>query len=417
MLRYSKFLNSIIIICVIGLWSSCSEPENYPYNPIDLTPDSRAAADNLGDFYLNFTKNMADYVDSNNEIESKNFVVSPLSVSFVLSMMGNAVEGELKNEIIKYLGMDDFKGMNELAYTLLTTLPTIDRKTSMTLANSVWVNDAYKLNADFSGLIENSYLAPIYYFNHKDPNGTVGDINRWCSSHTLGIIKDFINETDFDPNLMVIMLNAMYFKSEWSTPELFNESKTVSKPFKGLYGENNVMMMRSNEKGTRCYIDEETAYFQLPFGNGAFRLEILLPEDNRMICDSQYDLVKKMEGIRDSTEYFEKVTIELPKFKLDGIFNLKEMLQMSGISHLGETTSLSLFNEEVSGCIDFNQNTSFEVDEKGAEAAAVSSAKGGDTDNYDPSEPIEIHVDHPFMFFITEHGTGACLISGRITDL
>ena len=33
-----------------------------------------------------------------------------------------------------------------------------------------------------------------------------------------------------------------------------------------------------------------------------------------------------------------------------------------------------------------------------------------------PPKPIEIHVDHPFLFAIQETHSGACLMLGRVTD-
>jgi serine protease inhibitor len=33
-----------------------------------------------------------------------------------------------------------------------------------------------------------------------------------------------------------------------------------------------------------------------------------------------------------------------------------------------------------------------------------------------PSTPIQVHIDHPFLFAIQETRTGACLLLGRVTD-
>lgn len=79
--------------------------------------------------------------------------------------------------------------------------------------------------------------------------------------------------------------------------------------------------------------------------------------------------------------------------------------------------SWKAFGERVEIGILYSQATSFKVDETGAEAAAITA--GGNFATATPTEPevIEINVDHPFYFSINEYSTGACIISGRITQL
>ena len=403
---------------LIGMLASCSNDgqndENNEWKEIELTPQSRAAADNLNNFYMEFTKDVAEYVDK--ESESKNFVISPLSASFVLAMMGNAVEGDLKEEIIKYLGTEDLDGMNELASTLLNTLPKADKKTSMTLANSVWVNNSFKLNTDYSSLMEKSYDSEIFYFKGSEPRGVANDINRWCASKTDNKIDDFVNENDID-FLLVMMLNAMNFKSEWAYEGLFDAKNTDNKPFYGLSGETSVKTMTSKQTGMNCYFDDDFIYLSLPFGNASFRFEVVIPTDNMSIDALLSVLVHRIKEVRESTQWYTKVTLNLPKFSVTKKYKLDEAL-IAALPSLENENVLSLFTKEQTGLISFRQNISIEVDEKGAKAVVVSSGEGWLTSTGpDPSEPIEIDINRPFMFFITERSTGACVVSGRITDL
>ncbi|MEZ3551557.1 MAG: hypothetical protein K1W02_12690 [Muribaculaceae bacterium] len=65
------------------------------------------------------------------------------------------------------------------------------------------------------------------------------------------------------------------------------------------------------------------------------------------------------------------------------------------------------------------QAASFSIDETGAEAAAVSSGELIDTSpgSIDPNHLYTVKVDRPFFFFINEFSSGACVLSGRISDL
>jgi serpin B len=57
------------------------------------------------------------------------------------------------------------------------------------------------------------------------------------------------------------------------------------------------------------------------------------------------------------------------------------------------------------------------VDEKGTEAAAATAvAMMTATAVIKPSEPVEVKVDHPFIYAIQHVPSGTCLFLGRVTD-
>ena len=406
-------------IAVAGL-ASCSDSEGPDVSEevaqdIVLTGKSRAAAEQLGDFYVRLTQDAADYVDSDSSFDDKSFVISPLSASMVLAMTGNAVEGNLREEIVNYLGTDDLEGMNELAGTLLAVLPSIDRKTTLNLANSVWVNNNYKLNAGFNSLITEDYMGTVHYFNSGDASGTAADINRWCSSNTGNMIREYVSPSQINSGLMALLLNAMNFKSEWREKDLFDSKDTQNALFHGQKGNFFVKMMKGKQTGMTCYLDDDIVYTSLPFGNNAFSLEILMAAEGKMF--GEMSLEADLQQARNEREYFKYVTLRLPRFKAGGDLDLNDILKAGGLNHVYGSIPLALFTEEKEGMISFHQKAVFEVDEKGAKAAAVSSAKFGDLLPLNPETPIEITVDRPFYFFITEKSTGACVVSGRITDL
>jgi serpin B len=57
------------------------------------------------------------------------------------------------------------------------------------------------------------------------------------------------------------------------------------------------------------------------------------------------------------------------------------------------------------------------VDEKGTEAAAATAvAMVATSARMKKPEPIEVNVDHPFIYAIQHVPSGACLFIGRVTD-
>ena len=176
--------------------------------------------------------------------------------------------------------------------------------------------------------------------------------------------------------------------------------------------------MRGQETGLYCYFEDGFTYVNVPFGNAAYKFEVVLPDEGKDVREITDRLVGSLREINRMAREYSKVTLELPKFSLENKVGLNSALRAGGLKSLDKFNPLSLFTEEKTGLIQFNQSVMFEVDEKGAKAVAVSSGEDIlSSPGPDPSEPVEIKVNRPFLFFITERSTGVCLVAGRVTDL
>jgi serpin B len=60
--------------------------------------------------------------------------------------------------------------------------------------------------------------------------------------------------------------------------------------------------------------------------------------------------------------------------------------------------------------------TFLKLDEEGTEAAAATAIAVTAGAIREPPKPIELKVDHPFLFAIQHRPTGACLFLGHVTD-
>ena len=425
-MEINKIKNSTISLLCVVLLFGCSDEngesnnrieDDNPIKTVNLSDQSRSISLQLLDFYPTVTSDIAEFIDSK-VYQSGNFVVSPLSLSMSLAMISNAVEDELQQEILSYLGVENLDVMNELSSTFLTDLPGLDKKTEMTFANSVWVEDSREVNDDFTNLVNDFYYCDIDYFSWKNPQKGVTQINDWISNKTNGKFNDYINDDKLN-GIMALLINVLSFKSEWSYPNFFEESNTKNRIFYGYNVTRDVPTMESSEKMLNCYFDEYFTYVMVPFGNHAYMFEILLPTSEIPI-DFNSDIMKKQLSIgRSSKMEYKKVTLQLPKFKMDFEVRLNEVLKKAGIEHF-DVCQLKLFTENEIGAISVRQKVLFEINEKGAEATVTSSSSFGVTatrPDYSVNDPIRINVDHPFMFFITEQSTGAVVVSGRVADL
>ena len=136
-----------------GLWAavaalmiagmSCDkidDPANNPYKPLDLTTRSAEFARQGNTFAFNF-------LDRINTAEEGDYIISPLSMQFQLGMILDGARGETADEICDVLGYGagEVDAVNEYCLSMLEQLPSLDKKTKLSIANAIFVNDKYPL--------------------------------------------------------------------------------------------------------------------------------------------------------------------------------------------------------------------------------------------------------------------------------
>lgn len=420
-----KFVWLIVIVistCMLWACSSDDGPEGTKtYNKradIELTTATRVTSDELEDFYLNFTTDMAKYADVTTGSESGNIVVSPLSVAMLFAMTANGVDETTAKAYADYLGVSDLNSLNELCATLINELPKVDTSATFKLANSIWVNKGMNLSLtnDFSSIVSKYYKAETRNEDFAKNNGkTLKNINSWCSDKTNGLIPKMLEQ--LNSSNCAVLLNALYFKAAWEEG-LFDKTMTATATFHGEKGDTEVDMMESSYYFDG-YVSEDDnfEYLFMTFGNEAYLLRIVIPKGNITLQESASLLTSERYNALVKGSSHKSVKVFLPKFFVKNKYSLSDMLTASGASNLIDDISMTMFNNDVNGSILYSHATSFSIDETGAEAAAVTSGEIYNTVLINNNGSVVVKVDSPFYFFITECSTGACILSGRIANL
>ena len=150
----------------------------------------------------------------------ENIMISPLSISIAMAMtLGGAGNSETYDELIDFLGYkaagyNDYMTLNGQFDFLLQSLTYFDKDFELSLANSMWLDDAFsgKVNKTFVNDLQKYYDAGYFVKDFADPK-TVGLINSWVNSKTKGKIPEIIDE--IDKETMMLLLNAVYFRANW----------------------------------------------------------------------------------------------------------------------------------------------------------------------------------------------------------
>ena len=340
------------------------------------------------------------------------YFLSPLSLNIALGMLLNGAEGETRAEIQKVLGFSDadLVTINASYAELIAKLPLVDPKVTNTTANSVWHKKDFSVEPAFLDALKKSFNAGVYAedFTHT---ATVDKINNWAADHTNDKIKKVLDK--INPDQVLFLLNALYFKGDWTKE--FDEKNTVKAPFYGATREvSQDFMSQQQEFGYTA--NESFMMLELPYGNEKYAFIAMLPvkgtadEMIRNLTREQWDAARA--GLVKQT-----VQVTLPKFKMELSKKLNKVLETMGMRKaFTDGAELGGISKATRLLVDFvKQDTYLSVDEKGSEAAAVTTI-GVIVTSVGPSYPV-FRCDRPFAFAIVEKTSDTIQFIGKVNDV
>jgi serpin B len=342
-----------------------------------------------------------------------NYFLSPAGVAFALSMAQNGAQGETLRQIMQTLqvGNIPLPQLNEANKALLDHLLNLDPKIKLEIANALWIDQSASIKLDFIAVNQRAYNAEVANGDFRDP-ATVKKINDWVSARTHEKIPAIL-KPPLDPMLRLILLDAIYFKGDWSAP--FDTNLTRDLPFTLGNGQS-IQHPRMSHAGRYGYCDD--ARFQaveLPYAGGNISMFVFLPKGGFDQFLRQFTVADFEAAI--SRMGSNKGTVELPRFKLENDYDLTGVLPLMGMP-LAFTRQANF-----SGIADdplhigfVKQKTYVAVNEQGTEAAAVTAVGVRAMAAMREPPPFHFVVDRPFFMAIREKQTGLILFLGAISD-
>ncbi|MEH1898228.1 MAG: serpin family protein [Nostoc sp.] len=345
----------------------------------------------------------------------RNVFISPLSVASALAMTYNGASGSTQQAMAKTL---ELQGMNlpeinsSYAAVLKQLLENPDTKVQLSIANSLWANQDVSFAPDFLKRTQDFYQAKISNFNFKDAAAS-NIINNWVKENTKGKITKIVEK--IEPNQVLFLINAIYFKGNWSNE--FDKNKTAQHPFYITSNRRRQYPMMSQEGDYRYYESEEFQAVSLPYGkDGKTSFYIFLPKQNSNL-KALYQNLNFETWEKWMTQFNkQKGFIRLPRFKTDYEVTLNDALKSLGMeeafsnkanfSGMGKNFAISQVKHK----------TFVEVNEEGTEAAAATSVGIVATSLREEPEPFRMIVDRPFFCAIRDNQTGNILFMGSIIE-
>lgn len=404
----------LIGICVIP---SCSNDDNsFVFSDDDM--DNTRKEISLSRVEQELVNQCNDFAfrllqTTNENVDKEQIVLSPLSTSFALAMVANGAIGLTQQEIIEALGFTGFSidEMNNYSQKILKELGNLDKTSTVNIANSIWLNKDFSPLSSYKKVIEEYYEAEVKTVDFNSDK-TLNQINKWCSDKTDGCIPSLLN--GLDPTMQMMLINTLYFKGSWENS--FNQEDTYRGTFTTSSGSQQVDFMTSTHYYSYM-MNENMTVLEIPYGNKAFTMNVLLPREGYSIDECLSELNNSQWLLLQDNRTSGKIEIHLPKLKIEWKNELAFILELLGVKRaFTETADFSGLSKNPMSISSVHQTNYFSVDEKGTEAASATRIEMiGDV--IGGVNPKIICVNRPFLFILQEKSTGSILYIGKVEKL
>jgi serpin B len=275
----------------------------------------------------------------------------------------------------------------------------------------------YSFQPAFLDTLALNYGAGMHVVDfEKAPEAARGIINQWVADRTEDRIKDLLPEGSVTPDARLVLTNAIYFNAAWQNP--FKPENTKPLDF-------------TKADGSKVQVPTMAGTLDVPYGEGESYAAVALPYDPGQGQVKQLEMVLVLpkvpladfEASLDPSRLDEilgsmgpyAVTMTVPKLKIESQLNLADALTKLGMGvAFSDAADLSGINGTGGLSISAVVHKAWiDVNETGTEAAAATGVVAGVT-----SAPpaAEIHLDHPYVFFIRDIQTKSILFFGRVAD-
>jgi serpin B len=346
-----------------------------------------------------------------------NFLVSSLSAETVLALLQSGCKDETAQELRTALHLPDDKETVESAIkSLLPKLKGSDLYTLHT-ANKIYVKEDFAIKDGFKKAAAQIYYADTDTIDFTHSVQAAKTMNSWVEKHTNDKIHNLIDSNLLDQYTRAVLINALYFKANWSSPFLLAESGNITF-YKTATDIVQVNALRHSEVYFNYYDCPhlKAEFLELPFKGNEASMMIVLPKerDGLAALENQIENVfAPMHTLK--TEY---LNVFLPKFRIESSLNFKNILKNLGVKKIFDAKEADLSG--VAGkkgdliVDEVVQKTFIDVSEEGVEAAAATFVLIAVPESATIESPKNFVADHPFIFYIKVKDT--IIFAGRVTD-
>lgn len=399
---------------MVASFASCEKEITAEDLTANVNAENASQLDLDDDFCKKYSTFAFKLLQNMYESDEENVIVSPLTVSYNLSLLYNGANGDTMEQLRSMLGVP--VGAHEMdiyMHSYRERLADSDL-TKLYFNNAMWFNSDKNATPSDNFLQTNATYFENAMYRESFNDQAVTNVNNWISNQTNQNIEFIADELpEEDP---MYMLSSLMLDANWS--KQYSYQNIQDGTFTTAAGvEQNTQMMSAFEYS---YVHDELADgFIKEYSGGNYAFLALLPRENlkiddyisRMAVGDKYAplLKSKRPDVVDATvpkfscEYRGGMADVLSKMKLDKAFDPNSAdLSLLGTSD-GKLYAGDLF-----------VRTTFSVTEKGTSKGTAATVSD---DNSTVTNTHVITLNRPFLFMVIDLNYNLPILMGVVNNI
>ncbi|MBK7525647.1 MAG: serpin family protein [Saprospiraceae bacterium] len=340
--------------------------------------------------------------------ENKNILISPLSIQTALTMAVNGAGGKTLEEMKKMLYSDNYtnEDLNKLYQSMIEILTQKSGHPTLLFENGYFYDLArITVKENFKKVLKDHYDCIFEEENFSDADGAKNNINAWVEEKTNGKIDKIVEA--IKPLDVAFLINALYFKADWANG--FSQDLTYQANFNKADGKEFLTKFVNADRNFSYAVNDKFIMADIPFKDSTYSVSFISRKNDYSTPPDVNDYKKLLEQVK-----YDRAFVAFPKMKLEYKTGLIPSLQNLGMLEAFKpyTADFSTMGTSTLGNIYISQvehKSVLEIDEKGAEGAAVTSIGFSVT-----SAPPSLIFDHPYFLVLRHIGTGSIIFMGYV---
>ncbi|HEY4018120.1 MAG TPA: serpin family protein [Pseudonocardiaceae bacterium] len=346
-----------------------------------------------------------------------NLALSPASVAIALQMVATGADGDTATQIAHVLHLPDVAAAGPAGQAATAGIAADARPGSVTLhtANTLWTQQGKPLLPGFTQGLASHFGTTEHTANFAgDAESARQDINQLVATQTEGKIAALFPPGTISDTTTTVLTNALYLAAAWQNP--FHPDATAPAAFTTGTGASTTVPTMTGELTANYASRPGYQLITVPYVGGKLGFSILLPApgsntDALLSAVRGTGLVSALAAAKPT-----ELTLSMPKFTVKSTMDLSGVLAALGMptaftqqADFDRISTQHLFIQNV------EHDTYVQLDENGTVAAAATGVAMG-MSAIAASPSIHVQVNRPFLFAITDLGTGLPLFVGRLTN-
>lgn len=392
MKKINRLVCFLLLMATAGMTAACSATGS-------TTPPETATTSAFKDFSAKL------FATASQEIP-RNPVISSTSAYLCLGMVATGAGGDTATAFESVLATP-LSRLSQNCGTTTDFLETTQGATTLSIANSLWINETFTPKKAFTQSIKKEFGAEVF---KQELSQSKDAINQWVSQATNGLIPTLLDEAP-SKNDVLILIDTIYLKAKWQTP--FDPAMTAEGPFTQADGTQTTVPYLTSDDYNCPYINEgDVEGVILPYDDDKTAFVALRPTGGQGVREmvaslSAADLDALLAKAEDKP-----LKLKVPKFEKETTFTMNNALTTMGLglAFNPQKADFSAIGDQLflSSVL---QKAKITVDEAGTEAAAATAATIRVT-ALPPDSLTSVTFDSPFAYYVIDQTTGIPLFSG-----